>query len=496
MATQLLGGLWAQRRGGKAVVSAALLWFSAATILAPAALSSKLLLAGASLPLLLLARVLVGLGEGVVLPSVTTLLGQSVPPQRRTQAVGGVFAGFHWRAHPLAPICTRTRTRTQPAQPFRHPPPPGPPRPPTRSGTILGLLASPLLIEAVGWRAMFAVYGLVGLPLWALWQARERRGGALSLATCRTSARRPCTRLTGGRRPPSGAGAGAPSWRPRRRGRGCLRRRGQGRRRYPPLQPRRLGPPRPTAPPSTPVHPLSHLPHPATRLLPPCTHSPAALPPSACRQQSTTNPPPNQSTNHAQAIIVANVVNHFNYFIYLNWLPAFFHNAMGLNVRSSALFTFLPWVAMARNARSTRLFPLPAPANTAAPPGAHGLSALAVSAVSAGDLLVRVRVDRGQAHPSLRSRHGARAQGTPRLPPAPPLPPSLSHRAAPRRARADENPRNNPRAPGQTRKALQSIAFLGPCFALWPLAHPPSASAPERPSRSASPLRRPPARRM
>lgn len=50
-----------------------------------------------------------------------------------------------------------------------------------------------------------------------------------------------------------------------------------------------------------------------------------------------------------QAIIIANVVNHFNYFIYLNWLPAFFHNAMGLNVRSSALFTFLPWVAMARS---------------------------------------------------------------------------------------------------------------------------------------------------
>lgn len=45
-------------------------------------------------------------------------------------------------------------------------------------------------------------------------------------------------------------------------------------------------------------------------------------------------------------------MNHFNYFIYLNWLPAFFHNAMGLNVRSSALFTFLPWVAMARTRRA------------------------------------------------------------------------------------------------------------------------------------------------
>lgn len=100
MATQLLGGLWANRYGGKAVVAVALLWFSAATVLAPIALSSKLLVAGVSLPLLLLVRVLVGLGEGVVLPSVTTLLAQAVPKERRTQAVGGVFAGFHWCAPP------------------------------------------------------------------------------------------------------------------------------------------------------------------------------------------------------------------------------------------------------------------------------------------------------------------------------------------------------------------------------------------------------------
>lgn len=98
MATQLLGGIWANRFGGKRVVSFALLWFSAATVLAPIALSSKLMMAGVSLPLLLLVRVLVGLGEGVVLPSVTTLLAEAVPRERRTQAVGGVFAGFHWRA--------------------------------------------------------------------------------------------------------------------------------------------------------------------------------------------------------------------------------------------------------------------------------------------------------------------------------------------------------------------------------------------------------------
>ena len=57
-----------------------------------------------------------------------------------------------------------------------------------------------------------------------------------------------------------------------------------------------------------------------------------------------------------QAIVVANVVNHFNYFIYLNWMPTYFHAAMGLNVRASALFTFLPWLAMARTSRRPPLW--------------------------------------------------------------------------------------------------------------------------------------------
>lgn len=35
------------------------------------------------------------------------------------------------------------------------------------------------------------------------------------------------------------------------------------------------------------------------------------------------------------------------YFIYLNWLPSYFNRILGVNVRSSALLSFLPWLVMA-----------------------------------------------------------------------------------------------------------------------------------------------------
>lgn len=63
-----------------------------------------------------------------------------------------------------------------------------------------------------------------------------------------------------------------------------------------------------------------------------------------CQNWVRTAPPPSK-----QAIVIANTVNHFNYFIYLNWLPTYFHDVVGLNVRSSSLFTFLPWLAMVRH---------------------------------------------------------------------------------------------------------------------------------------------------
>ena len=50
---------------------------------------------------------------------------------------------------------------------------------------------------------------------------------------------------------------------------------------------------------------------------------------------------------HTWAIIFANVVNHWGYFLYLNWMPVYFFRTLGLDLKGSALLSFLPWTAMA-----------------------------------------------------------------------------------------------------------------------------------------------------
>ena len=111
-ASQAQGGELADRYGGKVVVAAAIALFSLFTLLTPPALLWPVAAAerGAAPVLLLLARAAVGLGQGLVLPSVTNLLARHVPASRRASAVGLAFAGFH-------------------------------------GGTILGLLLSPLLLQ-------------------------------------------------------------------------------------------------------------------------------------------------------------------------------------------------------------------------------------------------------------------------------------------------------------------------------------------------------------
>ncbi|GAB4816678.1 hypothetical protein N2152v2_003724 [Parachlorella kessleri] len=47
------------------------------------------------------------------------------------------------------------------------------------------------------------------------------------------------------------------------------------------------------------------------------------------------------------AIIVVNFINHFGYFIYLNWMPTYFYKVLGVDLRASALLSFIPWLVMA-----------------------------------------------------------------------------------------------------------------------------------------------------
>ncbi|KAK9831670.1 hypothetical protein WJX74_005307 [Apatococcus lobatus] len=47
------------------------------------------------------------------------------------------------------------------------------------------------------------------------------------------------------------------------------------------------------------------------------------------------------------AIVAANFVNHWSYFILLNWMPSYFVRALGLDLRASSFLSFLPWIVLA-----------------------------------------------------------------------------------------------------------------------------------------------------
>lgn len=234
-ATQLLGGYLADRYGGRRVMAAGVLWFSLASAALPLALSAPVAAAGLTVPAVLAARCAVGLGEGVALPAMNSLVAAHAPRGSRATALGLCFGGFH-------------------------------------SGNLVGLVASPLLLAAFGWRALFYVFGLLGLPLLALWLALVPEGKAAEAEE-------------GGGKERAGGAAAANV----------------------------------TAPPE--------------------------------QQQKQEQPPPSVarllSSRHTWAIVVVNFVNHWGYFIYLNWMPSYFARTLGLGVAASSALSFLPWLLMA-----------------------------------------------------------------------------------------------------------------------------------------------------
>ena len=207
MATQLVGGGMADRFGGKATMAVSVAWFSLATCLTPAAAAVE------GIGGLLAARFLVGLGQGLTLPSMNSLVGSALPANQRSKGLGVAFTGFH-------------------------------------TGNIVGLLVSPLIIAGLGWRALFYVYALCGLPVLLLWGRAVPRGAAPAATA---------------------AGGAAPGF-----------------------------------------NVLALLKHPPVL-----------------------------------AIIAANFVNHWGYFIYLNWMPSYFYRTLDMSVTMASLLSFLPWAVMA-----------------------------------------------------------------------------------------------------------------------------------------------------
>jgi MFS family permease len=123
--TQILGGRLADRFGGKLVLGCGVLLWSAFTMITPLAASFGL---GA----LLLARVGLGLGEGVTFPSVYSLIGRWVPTAERARAISLNASGI-----PL--------------------------------GAVFALVVTPIIVERMGWPWAFYLFGVLGLLWWVPW---------------------------------------------------------------------------------------------------------------------------------------------------------------------------------------------------------------------------------------------------------------------------------------------------------------------------------------
>jgi MFS transporter, ACS family, solute carrier family 17 (sodium-dependent inorganic phosphate cotransporter), other len=123
MIFQVPSGYFANRFGGKRVLGGAVIWWSLCTILTPIA-------AAASFPVLIAARIAMGMGEATMFPGAYSLFGRWVPQSERARAVALLLSGI-----PL--------------------------------GTLFALSVSGWIILRWGWEAVFYLFGAAG-AIWAL----------------------------------------------------------------------------------------------------------------------------------------------------------------------------------------------------------------------------------------------------------------------------------------------------------------------------------------
>ncbi|XP_037492858.1 ascorbate transporter, chloroplastic [Jatropha curcas] len=123
--TQILGGIWADKLGGKLVLGFGVVWWSAATVLTPIA-------ARIGLPFLLMMRAFMGIGEGVAMPAMNNILSKWIPVSERSRSLALVYSGMYL-------------------------------------GSVTGLAVSPVLIQKFGWPSVFYSFGSLGTIWFALW---------------------------------------------------------------------------------------------------------------------------------------------------------------------------------------------------------------------------------------------------------------------------------------------------------------------------------------
>ncbi|GAU39476.1 hypothetical protein TSUD_159090 [Trifolium subterraneum] len=123
--TQILGGIWADKFGGKVVLGFGVVWWSMATILTPIA-------ARIGLPYLLVMRAFMGIGEGVAMPAMNNILSKWIPVSERSRSLSLVYSGMYL-------------------------------------GSVVGLAFSPFLIQNLGWPSVFYSFGSLGSIWFAFW---------------------------------------------------------------------------------------------------------------------------------------------------------------------------------------------------------------------------------------------------------------------------------------------------------------------------------------
>ena len=128
MAAQIVGGVLADRFGGKRVLGVSLVLWSAFTALTPVAAST-------SFALLIVARIGLGLGEAPLSPAALNLFGKWVPEEERSRAVA-----FYSSAAIL--------------------------------GTLFALLVTGWMVALFGWPSVFYWFGALGLIYAVFWFTR------------------------------------------------------------------------------------------------------------------------------------------------------------------------------------------------------------------------------------------------------------------------------------------------------------------------------------
>ncbi|KAJ3693050.1 hypothetical protein LUZ60_012145 [Juncus effusus] len=126
--TQIVGGIWADKFGGKIVLGFGVVWWSIATVLTP--LAAKI-----GLPCLLIMRAFMGIGEGVAMPAMNNILSKWVPVAERSRSLALVYSGMYL-------------------------------------GSVTGLAFSPLLIHKFAWPSVFYAFGSLGSIWFILWRMK------------------------------------------------------------------------------------------------------------------------------------------------------------------------------------------------------------------------------------------------------------------------------------------------------------------------------------